>query len=434
MPIRDSAAIAQRLFEEFARHEARFPGYRRFGPRSVFAAVHLLVAGCLVGSYDEALEAVMQHLGSGLDWERAPARSGLTQARQQMGVAPFRDLWQSMLHAAQEDNADGFLSGLPEARRYVAVDGSSLLMPDTDGVRQRWDQAGATATSVPQTLLLCAIDICQRLPLAAGVVGLDIGERLAATRLLHDLDPTDVLLFDRGYPGRAFFAELHNRDFDWCARMVVGPGSFPEVEAFWRSDADDAEIWLDLGDGGLAKVRLIRRRFPSGRPPEHQSREQMVIITSLLDQNLYPTQVILDLYHARWQAETFFREIKIAFGIESFHSRDPDGIMQEVYAILTWMTVAAMMERNAERQLAELHGPQQWNATERCSINRSQLFRTIRRHSAGFLDADPHVRELTNRKLDHDIQRLVKQAAKCRPGRSFERRRKRPWGRWKNPS
>ena len=433
MPLRDASAVLQRLFAQIERHEARFPGYRRFGPRSVLAAVHLLVAGCLVESYDEALDLVMEHLGRGLGWDQPPSRSGLTRARQQVGVAPFRELWLSMLQQALEDPIPPSLSW-PEARRYLAVDATSLLMPDVDAVRERWDQAGANEHRMPQALMLCALDINQRLPVATGVIGLDVGERLAATRMVSDLDQTDVLLFDRGYPGRAFFAGLHDRSVDWCVRMTVGPGAFPEVNDFWESDADDTEIWLDLGNGGLVKVRLIRRRFPRGRPPPHQHREKMVILTTLLDRDLYPPDIILDLYHARWEVETFFREIKTVFRLEAVHSRDPDGIMQEVFAILTWMTVTAMIERSADRQIAERHGPQRWNDPQRRIINRSHLIRALQRHATGFLHEDAATRQRAQQAVDRDVQRLVRQATKKRPERSFERWRKRPWGRWKNPT
>ena len=104
----------------------------------------------------------------------------------------------------------------------------------------------------------------------------------------------------------------------------------------------------------------------------------MVVMTTLTDDEIYSSQHILDLYKARWEVETFFREIKMALEIESFHSKDPDGIMQEVYAIMMWMTVAAIMEQDANRLIAEKYGAQRWNDPERICINRMQMGRAIR--------------------------------------------------------
>ena len=111
----------------------------------------------------------------------------------------------------------------------------------------------------------------------------------------------------------------------------------------------------------------------------------MVVMTTLTDDDIYSSQHILDLYKARWEVETFFREIKTALEIESFHSKDPDGIMQEVYAIMMWMTVAAIMEQDANRLIAEEYGAQRWNDPERICINRMQMGRAIRRSTPAIL-------------------------------------------------
>jgi hypothetical protein len=156
----------------------------------------------------------------------------------------------------------------------------------------------------------------------------------------------------------------------------------------------------------------------------------MVIMTTLTRRQGYRIADILDLYRMRWEVETFYRELKAEWGIEAFHARTPTGILQETYAVLTWMTLLAMLENVADHELAEQRGPQRWNDENRFIINRAQLARLVRRNVSGIISTDPDNRLDAANAITEGIQRLVKRAERKRPGRSFLRRRKRPYGRF----
>ena len=418
------------MSESLQSLEARSPGSYTFGPRSVVAAVLLLTANCLVGSYEEALAWVHGNWAALLDWEgrKTPTKGGLSKARLDVSPEVFFELWQQQAAYARSINNLPSL-GLPEDRPYISVDATWLVLPDSEGVRRRWKQANIDPQVAPQMCMVTAVDICQRLPVAATVSGKDRGERQAALEMLDSLDARSVLLLDRGYPGREFLGTVMGSGRDFCVRMLVGPGAFPEVNAFWNSDQDDALVEVDVGTSGTQVLRMVRRRFPAGRPKKGAKRERMVVMTTLIDDDIYSSQHILDLYKARWEVETFFREVKTALEIESFHSKDPDGIMQEVYAIMMWMTVAAIMEQDANRLIAEQHGSQRWNDPKRICINRIQMGRAIRRSTPAILSPSEEIRSLAKQTIIEELRRLVRQAQRKRPGRSAPRKRKRPFGR-----
>lgn len=429
MAMRNIQSILAHLGENIRNLDPLFPGCYRFGPKTTVGAIMGLTARCLVDSYDEALEFAKIHWGDEVKWEQAPSRSGLTRARQLLGEQPMRDLWQRQLAKAR-DSICPTVHKLPESRRYLAIDGSSMLVPDENAIRKLWSQAGRTCNLQPQALLVMAVEITQRIPVAATVSGLNVGERDAALTLTKDLDPQDVLLFDRGYPGRQFLGQLLAKGFDLAVRMVVGDGGFPETKTFWKSGADSAVIPVDFGIFGVHRMRFVRRRFPSGRPRGTQKRDKMVIMTTLTRRQGYRTTDILDLYQARWEVETFYRELKTEWAVETFHARTSTGILQETYAILTWMTLLAMLENIADQELAEHRGPANWNDPRRHAINRAQLARLVRSNVQGIVSADIRLNEQTSLILEQGIQRLVRQAERKRPNRSFPRRRKRPFGRF----
>ena len=53
-----------------------------------------------------------------------------------------------------------------------------------------------------------------------------------------------------------------------------------------------------------------------------------------LDRDNFPPKVIKELYNKRWGIETSFRELKYAIGLNAFHAKKRNSIIQEIYARL----------------------------------------------------------------------------------------------------
>ena len=124
----------------------------------------------------------------------------------------------------------------------------------------------------------------------------------------------------------------------------------------------------------------------------------------------------------------FNRELKTIYQIERFRSRTAERVEQELYACLTWLTIAAATQSAADQAIRRIHGAQRWNDPTRIQVRRTYLFTIVtdwfQRLMAGDVSAD----ELSVAMAD-DIQDLVKYDAKRRPDRSESRVRKHPNGR-----
>lgn len=408
----------------------RSEGAYQHGPRGTCGMIMLLTCRCLVDSYDEAIDYADKYWKGLLNWDHRPDKSGLSKARRKMSSDYMKNLWQQMVTLGQASiQAPDY--HLPENRPYLAIDGTDLLTPDGVRIRARWNQVGREPHELPHVRMVTAIDILQRLPVAAVCVGQDIGEREAALSFCKDLPDRSIALFDRGFPGRVFIGQFIISEVDVCVRMVVGEGAFPEINTFWASGQDEAECEMDLGPAGRRKVRLIRRRFPSGRPPGDAGREKMVVLTTLMDRNLYPPRTIIRLYARRWDVETFYREIKVDLKIEALHSNDPDAIMQEIYGIMTWMTLIAIAQQDADKLIAEKHGPQHWDDPTRRQVNRAQLSRSIRRNMLDLLSGNFERQRNARINIERDVIQLAARAVPGRPNRqSSPRKRRRSFGRF----
>ena len=60
------------------------------------------------------------------------------------------------------------------------------------------------------------------------------------------------------------------------------------------------------------------------------------IATSLIDEKKYQAEDLVGLYHLRWEFELGLRDMKTTFlqGKDTLRSKNPDGVRQEIWAIL----------------------------------------------------------------------------------------------------
>lgn len=84
------------------------------------------------------------------------------------------------------------------------------------------------------------------------------------------------------------------------------------------------------------KIRIIR--FPISETIYE------LVLTNLPD-SITPAMIKL-LYHKRWGIETSFRELKYSIGLNAFHSKTHDSIMQEIWARLLLYNFCEMITTN----------------------------------------------------------------------------------------
>ena len=187
-----------------------------------------------------------------------------------------------------------------------------------------------------------------KVPVDSTVAPYASSEREQLGRLVDHLRPLDVLVLDQGYPSYEVIAMLMERGVDFVMRVTTS-GGFHAVEDFVRSGRDESDITLvpsghtDARGLGPFTLRAVRRDGPEGEP--------QVFLTSL-PRSSFPHLVILELYKRRWEVELFFRLEKGTYlGHDQFHARNPDGVRQEVFALLLFIALS----RTLMAVTAEIH-------------------------------------------------------------------------------
>lgn len=81
-------------------------------------------------------------------------------------------------------------------------------------------------------------------------------------------------------------------------------------------------------------MRVIEYRITDARLGEPGERYRLA--TTLLNPRLAPARELIECYHERWEVEVVLDEIKTHQRLQQavFRSRTPDGVRQEVYALL----------------------------------------------------------------------------------------------------
>jgi hypothetical protein len=137
-----------------------------------------------------------------------------------------------------------------------------------------------------------------------------------------------LLLADRNFGAGFLAAQIAAAKADFLIRVRTGNGS-PKLPVLHRLPDGS---WLSRFGG--VRVRVIDAEITVATSAGRSS-DGCRLITTLTDAACYPAGDLAVLYHERWEIETAYLELKstILSG-RVLRARTPDGIEQEIYALL----------------------------------------------------------------------------------------------------
>lgn len=174
-----------------------------------------------------------------------------------------------------------------------------------------------------------------------------------ARRLISKREQNSISIYDRLHCGYETFLEHQRHGSFFIVRARVGlstsssgKGVHLEVQDFLRSKDRSRWVLWKPARGFIRKkpkvyVRLVKVR-------NRKTQEDNIFVTNLPDVH-WGRQEIADLYARRWDIETNFKELTYILKMGQFHSKNLNGILQEIYALL-WLTNA---QRFCMQQVAQ---------------------------------------------------------------------------------
>ena len=242
-------------------------------------------------------------------------------------------------------------------RRVCVVDSTTVTLPDTAENRQRYRTATGQKPGCGFPLLKIGALFC----LGTGALleyvtaPWPVHDSRLLRRLLKSLLIGDILLADRAFCSYASIAELRAHGVDVLFRLHQA-----------RITTRDRVRQLGKHDQLIRWEKPVQRtrnmsleRFRK-LPPTLELRQIKVVIpipgfrtrvlylvTTLCDSHRDPAAKLADLFRQRWQAELYFRDIKISLRMEQLHCRCPAMVHKELavyliaYNLIRWLILQA---------------------------------------------------------------------------------------------
>jgi hypothetical protein len=312
------------------------------------------------------------------------ADSSYCDARQRLPLAFFQ-----RLNAAVLDRCRRYAAADPRAlwhgHRVFFLDGSSFSMPDTPDLRAEFGQSGnqAAGCGFPTAHLLVQFHaytgyLIRALP--APLRTHDLAD-VAATQ--HGLRPGDVVGGDRAFCSYAHLALLQRRGahglFRAHQRLIISfvlrrphlpPGrkakkkdaGLPRSRWLRRLGHNDQLVehfkptacpdWMDPKEYEALPASLLVRelrvhvRTPGGRV------QVLTLVTTLLDRQRYPKEVLARLYEKRWGVEVNLRHLKQTLKMDILRCETWRGVWKELLVFVIVYNLVRRVMLEASRQQA----------------------------------------------------------------------------------
>lgn len=288
---------------------------------------------------DLPIRQVFKHARRLRKGEASPHRSSLCVARQRLGIAPVRHLFDQVARPlARPETPGAFYRG----SRLMGLDGVVLDVPDSaanDAAFGRPSAGPRGDGAFPQIKKLSLVELGTHIEVAFLVRPCRTGEQAMVDGLLRHLTPGMLLVWDRGFFSYELWQKVSARGVKILARvtsqLILRPIRVLADGSYLARIYPNAYARQTDRDGLL--VRVIRYTLDDPQRVGHG--KEHILITNLFDDVEFPASELIVLYHERWEEELVFDEQKThqdprrATKPAQLRSETPAGVIQEVFAL-----------------------------------------------------------------------------------------------------
>jgi len=279
-------------------------------------------------------------------------KSALSQARKHLSHTAFIDLNHQVINDYYDNHPD---LKLWKGFRICAIDGSQFRVPhETDIIETFGVNPGKeNQKDCPLALASVYYDVLNHISIDASLNPTKASEKeCAATHLEHTL-ATDLSLLDRGYNAFWLYALYNQKKRFFCMRAKINQDLV--FKQFVDSDKVQAIITLEANKRSretcqskglpttVLTLRLIR--------VELNNNEVEVLITNLIDEQIFPAKEFKALYHLRWGIEENYKRLKQWVEIENFSGKSALSVKQDFYAKVLTANLVSMAANEAQLQV-----------------------------------------------------------------------------------
>ena len=119
------------------------------------------------------------------------------------------------------------------------------------------------------------------------------------------------------------------------------------------------------------QVRFVRVQLSTG--------EYEVLVTNLLDEQVFPTEDFLEIYALRWGIEGFYGILKTRLNLENFTGKTAESVYQDFHSTIYLSGVESLLTADIDEKLA------QKSTKNKQKVNRAVSFNAIKNQAMALL-------------------------------------------------
>jgi hypothetical protein len=232
---------------------------------------------------------------------------------------------------------------LLQGRPIKGADGSSVTLPDKPKNRLAYPAVQCPKSpSFPMMRIVVLWSFVSGAISALAQGSLLVSELSLLTLLLSQLARGDILVGDRGFGNYALIALLqHTLGVDFLGRPMRIIDGRRRLKRLGHNDwliqwtkPVNPSPWLSAAQWIGLPNQLTLRSVKGSLYRKGYRVRQVVIVTTLLDPQLYPAKEILQAYLRRWRLEMCLDDIKTSLQMEMLRCHSPLMCQKEVYTRL----------------------------------------------------------------------------------------------------
>jgi len=347
-----------------------------------FPVVMLLLLQKTTRSAQRHLQSFFRELSADFRTPSVTA-GGWTQARAKLKHTAFIELNETIILPGFYAPEQAAHCRRWRGHRVLGVDGSQLWLPahpdviEEFGVVEVSNHLGRTGTRYVPGRLSVLYDLLNGMGLSARLEPVSQSEVEMAAGQLSYLSQGDVVIWDRGYTGFRLMAQVRARGAHFVGRC--SKGSFAAAQELFRMNRAGRSVVTQLRAGRPQqtpaqpgslpeelKVRFVSLRLPTG--------ELEVLVTSLVEELTYPTEEFLEVYHWRWNQETYYQMLKGRLELENWSGQTLEAVRQDVQTAVLVSNLESLLSQEVQEQLDSSNNQRRYPA----QVNRAVSYHALK--------------------------------------------------------
>lgn len=283
------------------------------------------------------------------------SNSAFTQARAKLKHTAFVELSDRVIDEFYDEAP--WMSWL--GRRVLSIDGSTVCLPYHPDLKEVYGThvLGAGKREKIMARISHLYDPLNKMVLHGTIAEYKKSEMALCEGHLDSIQSGDVVLFDRYYASVWLFLVLEKIGADFVMRLKET--QWKAAKNLIKDQAEERIVEFEVSREHLhllkkygvsntkIKCRLVRVKQQSG--------DDMVLCTSIKENEIYSANDIAQVYSKRWGIEESYKFLKCRLDIANFSGRTPHAILQDFYVKIFLSNLCTLVTLEQELRLEEEH-------------------------------------------------------------------------------